>query len=139
MTDLAQPPPPFDDIDFSDQLGLHLHPGYRGVWWAVLHVGRAAVELGAVRAAEDLNGLLSVIAQYLLEHRAPADDIYVSTDRKLQLVLAGSWVLSARTPTSHVHLGTSTHARIVFDRLKGAADVAGRTTQVRRVGPADVG
>lgn len=120
------PAEPADDfvapegIQFAPDVAVEFHPGAaRNVWWATLHVGKDAIEVGTAHGANDLNGVLTMVAGILLERSHWADDTFVSDDGSERCVLVGSWVLSARLPGEHVHYGTPELAVDVFKRRAG--------------------
>lgn len=109
------------DIAFSDEVAIEFHEGAaRGVWWATLHVGPQAIEVGSVRGDDDLDDVLTMAAGILMERSRYADLVYISPagDR---LVLIGCWVLNARmgsTPT-HKRLATGAKAKHAFQLAIG--------------------
>jgi len=111
---------PLDPIEFTPTVALDFHPGaVDGVWWATLHIGRQAVEIGTVRGVLDLDSVLTMAAGVIMERPAHADDVFVSPDGTERWVLIGSWVLNARMTSrpNHVHYGSHELARAIFTRL----------------------
>lgn len=118
-----------DPIVFSDQVVIDFHPGahlhdfaYPEVWWATLHIGRQAIEIGTVRGLHDLDAMLTMAAGVMMERTTWTDDTYVSADGSERWVLIGSWLLNARMTAhpGHIRFGTHELARDMFLRLQEA-------------------
>ena len=114
-----------EGIFLSDAVVIEFHEGAaRDVYWATLHVGRTAVEIGTVRGPSDIATVLTMAAGVLMERYGYTDGIYISPDRRDRWVLIGPWVLNARLceRPNHLHLGSPAIARTMFNRLSGASD-----------------
>jgi hypothetical protein len=112
-----------DPIVFTDRVAIEFHRGAaRGVWWATLHIGPQAVEIGTVRGEADIDSVLTMAAGVIMERDTWADDTWVSSDGSERWVLIGTWLLNARmTPhPHHVRYGTEELAREMFLRLREA-------------------
>jgi hypothetical protein len=110
---------PPDSIDLSPDVHIDFHPGAaHGVWWATLHIGREATEIGSVRGADDLSTVLTMAAGVLLERKRYVDDTHVGPSGRW--VLIGRWVLSAvLSQPKHLLWEDESSARIAFNIKAG--------------------
>jgi hypothetical protein len=116
------PPESLEPIVLSDEVVIDFHPGAGNTYWATLHVGPNATEVGTVRHGQDIDTVLTITAGILMERMSYPDAVYVSADGTERWVLIGQWLLNARLGSpkpNHLHADTTRQARDVFNRRSG--------------------
>src|SRR3954463_8553009 len=113
-------PPP--TLLLSDDVVIEFHEGARpAVWWAPMHIGPQAIEVGSVRDDDDLDNVLTMAAGVLLERTRYADLVSISPGGA-RWVLIGRWVLNAhmsRKP-GHEQYPSRSAARAAFYEITRA-------------------
>jgi len=108
---------PPDSIDLSPDVHIDFHEGAaRGVYWATLHVGPDAIEIGSARTSGDVSNVLTMAAGVLLERPLWVTDTHIGPNGRF--VLIGCWVLSALlSDPHHVEWNDEASARWSFGMM----------------------
>jgi hypothetical protein len=106
---------PPDTIELSPDVHIDFHEGAaRGVYWATLHIGREATEIGSAHTVDDIATVLVMAAGVLLERKAWVDGIHIGESGRW--VLIGRWVLSALlADADHTEWDDAPSARVAFE------------------------